>query len=188
MRTQTAVVGLSLCAALAAGAFGCGGSDKHAAQNPQNTDIWVAIGGDSGAPAAVSKVVDDAVTGLLGDPKEAPYFAVVGTAGHDSVDRLKACLRLQFSALLGGPYSYPGNVTADGITQTCHDMAAAHSVTGIPGCVFDQFITDAAAVLKADGLTDAQIARVAPALIGLKSSVVSTSPKYLGPNTAQNCQ
>jgi hypothetical protein len=185
MKRTVMTIALTLCAAIAA----CGGSDATPTkQFPQNADIWTALGGDTGAPAAVSKVVDDAVSGLLADPKEAPYFSGVGTAGHDSVDRLKACLRLQFSAVLGGPFSYPGNVTADGKTQTCDDMVAAHSDLGIPGCVFDQFITDAAAVLKADGLSDAYIARVAPTLTGLKSSVVSASPKYLGPNTASNCQ
>ena len=167
----------------------CGGSDTVAVkQFPQNADMWTALGGDTGAPAAVSKVVDDADSGLLGDPKEAPYFSNVGKAGHDSVDRLKACLRLQFSAVLGGPFSYPGNVTADGKTTTCSDMAAAHADTGIPGCVFDQFITDAAAVLKADGVSDAFISRIAPTLVGLKSSVVSANPQYLGPNTSANCK
>jgi hypothetical protein len=177
---------LTLSSAIAA----CGGSDTAGPtrQFAQNADIWQALGGDASAPAAVSKVVDDAVSGLLADPKEAPYFANIGKAGHDSVGRLKACLRLQFSALLGGPFSYPGTVTADGTTQTCDDMVAAHSDVGIPGCVFDQFITDAAAVLKADGVPDAYISRVAPTLVGLKASVVSSSPQYLGPNTASNCQ
>jgi len=177
---------LLLCSVLAA----CGGSDYNndSRQFPQNADIWTRLGGDAQAPAAVSKVVDDAVTGLLADPKEAPYFANVGMAGHDSVDRLKACLRLQFSAVLGGPYSYPGPVMADGATVTCDDMVTAHSDIGIPGCVFDQFITDAAAVLKVDGVSDEDIARVAPTLVGLKSDIVSSTPVYLGPNTAENCQ
>ena len=174
------------CSTLAA----CGGGDSPASsrQYAQNADIWAALGGDATAPAAVSKVVDDAVSGLLADPKEAPYFSNVGMPGHDSVDRLKACLRLQFSAVLGGPYSYPGPVMADGTTETCEDMATAHSDVGIPGCVFDQFITDAAAVLKSDGVPDAYITRVAPTLVGLKSDIVSPTPQYLGPNTAATCQ
>ena len=148
----------------------------------------MALGGDTAAPAAVSKVVDDAVSGLLADPKEAPYFANIGKPGHDSRDRLKACLRLQFNAVLGGPYSYPGNVSADGTTQTCEDMKTAHSDIGIPGCVFDQFMTDLAAVMKGDGVPDAYINRVAPTLVGLKPDIVSSKPVYLGPNTSANCQ
>jgi hypothetical protein len=175
-----------LCAVLSA--CGGGNDDKPMAQFPQNNDIWLALGGDAKAPAAVGKVVDDAVAGLLADPKEAPYFAVVGKPGHDSPDRLKACLRLQFNAVLGGPYSYPGPVTADGTTQTCEDMVTAHKDLGIPGCVFDQFIVDLAAVLKQDGVPDAYINRVAPTLVGLKGSIVSGAPVYLGPNTAANCQ
>lgn len=184
MKRALFVSAASLCAILSA----CGGSDDGPMpQYPQNADIWSALGGDAKAPAAVSKVVDDAVTGLLADPQEAPYFAVVGKPGHDSVDRLKACLRLQFNAVLGGPYSYPGQVQADGTTQTCDDMVTAHADLGIPGCVFDQFMTDLAAVMKQDGVPDADIGRVAPTLVGLKPSIVSKTPQYLGPNTAANC-
>lgn len=170
----------------------CGGSSNQApaatVQYPQNQDIWQALGGDANAPAAVSKVVNDAVAGLLADPKEAPYFANLGKPGHDTANRLVACLNLQFDAVLGGPYSYPGNVTADGSTQMCQDMSTAHNDVGVPGCVFDEFITDLAAVLQADGLSSAYINRVAPTLVGLKTQVVSSAPLYLGPNTAANCQ
>jgi hypothetical protein len=180
---------LAAVAAASAMLAACGGGgDGPARQYPQNADMWQGLGGDAGAPAAVGKVVDDAVAGLLADPKEAPYFAVVGQPGHDSVQRLKACLNLQFGALFGGPYTYPGPVTADGKTVTCDDMVAAHADLGIPGCVFDQFITDAAAVMKQDGVPDAYISRVAPVLVGTKGDIVSKTPQYLGPNTAQNCQ
>ncbi len=179
---------LAVVAAASALVAACGGGGADDRQFPQNADMWQGRGGDAGAPVAVAKVVDDAVAGLLADPKEAPYFAVVGQPGHDSVGRLKACLNLQFKALFGGPYSYPGKVTADGTTQTCEDMVTAHADMGVPGCVFDQFITDAAAVLKADGVPDAYVARVAPVLVGTKGDIVSKSPRYLGPNTAQNCQ
>jgi hypothetical protein len=185
MKRALIVSAVSLCACLA----GCGGSDDNnpTAQFPANADIWQALGGDAKAPAAVAKVVDDAATGLLGDPKEAPYFAVLGKPGHDSPDRLKACLRLQFSAVLGGPFTYPGKVSADGGTVMCEDMQTSHADLGIPGCVFDQFITDLAAVMKQDGVPDAYISRVAPTLVGLKPSIVSKTPQYLGPNTAANC-
>lgn len=186
MKRALIVTAASLCALLSA----CGGSDddRPASQFAQNKDIWDALGGDAKAPAAVSKVVDDAVANLLADPKEVPYFAVVGKPGHASPDRLKACLRLQFNAVLGGPYSYPGQVTADNATQTCNDMVTAHKDLGIPGCVFDQFIVDVAAAMKQNGVPDAYINRVAPTLVGLKGDIVSKAPVYLGPNTAANCQ
>lgn len=173
------------CALLSA--CGGGGGTPVPRQFPANIDMWMGLGGDTNAPVAVSKVVDDAVAGLLADPKEAPYFAVVGQPGHDSVARLKACLNLQFKALFGGPFVYPGPVAADGGQVMCDDMVAAHADLGIPSCVFDEFITDAAAVLKADGVPDPYIARVAPVLVGLKGSIVSKTPQFLGPNTAQNC-
>jgi hypothetical protein len=125
-----------------------------------------------GAPT-VSKVVDDAVTGLLADCEEAPYFASVGTANHDSVARLKSCLRLQFTALMGGPATYPGtNDQGD----ACVSMAAIHTGLAIPGTVFDKFVMDLGAVLKADGVSDADIATIAGAVGGLKTDIVAATP------------
>ena len=132
-------------------------------------------------------MVDDAAAGLIADPQEAPYFAVVGTAGHDTPDRLKACLRLQFNGIFGGPYTYPGTTTADGGTITCESMTAIHQNLAIPSCVFDEFVTDLAAVLKQDGVPDTNITRVAPSLTGPKPNLVSETPVYLGPNTPANC-
>lgn len=122
-----------------------------------------------GAPT-IAKVVDDAVAGLLADPVTAPFFAGVGQPGNDSPQRLKSCLRLQFTAVFGGPATYPGrNDRGD----TCVDMTAAHRNLGITGPVFDRFVTDLAAALKADGVSDADIAAVAPVLTGLKSQIVT---------------
>ena len=101
---------------------------------------------------------------------EAPFFAALGQPGSVTPDRLKSCLRLQFTAVLGGPATYPGrNDQGD----TCRDMTSAHATLAITGPVFDRFITDLAAVLKADGVSDADIATVAPVLTGLKSSIVT---------------
>lgn len=128
---------------------------------------------------AIPKVVDDAVAGVLADCEIAPYFAVVGSPGHDSVARLKSCLRLQFTALFGGPATYPG-VNDQG--DTCADMTSIHAGLGIPGPVFDKFIMDFGAVLKADGVADADIGTIATAVIGLKSQIVSPTPV-----TASSC-
>lgn len=123
--------------------------------------------------AAIPKVVDDAVAGLTADCELAPYFAVVGTTGHDSVARLKSCLRLQFTALFGGPATYPG-VNDEG--DTCVSMTAIHTGLDIPADKFDRFVTDFGAVLKADGVADADIATIAGAVMGLQSQVVSSTP------------
>jgi truncated hemoglobin YjbI len=149
---------------LAVAAAGC--SDDDAPTTPSTPTLFEKYGG---APT-IAKVVDDAVVGLLADPVVAPFFAGVGQPGGSSVDRLKSCLRLQFTAVFGGPATYPGrNDRGD----MCVDMVAAHRNLGITGPVFDRFITDLAGVLKADGVSDADIATVAPVLVGLKSQIVT---------------
>jgi truncated hemoglobin YjbI len=122
-----------------------------------------------GAPT-IAKVVDDAVVGLVADPSWRRSSRGLGQPGNSSPERLKSCLRLQFTAVFGGPATYPGrNDRGD----MCVDMIAAHRNLGITGPVFDRFITDLAGVLKADGVSDADIATVAPVLTGLKSQVVT---------------
>ena len=123
--------------------------------------------------AAIPKVVDDAVAGVLADCEIAPYFAVIGQPGHVSEGRLKSCLRLQFTALFGGPATYPGtNDQGD----TCADMASIHAGLGIPAAVFDKFVMDFGGVLAADGVAAADIATIAAAVTGMKSQVVSPTP------------
>lgn len=158
----------------------CSSSDNNNATGTGGTAGGAAGGAGGGQAtlyekygAAIPKVVDDAVTGLLADCEIAPYFAVVGTSGHDSVARLKSCLRLQFTALFGGPATYPG-VNDEG--DTCVDMAAIHAGLGIPGAVFDKFVMDFGGVLKADGVADADIATIAAAVTGLKTQIVSSTP------------
>jgi len=141
---------------------GCGDDDPMSASQT----LFEKYGG---APT-VAKVVDDAVTGLLADPVTAPFFAGIGQPGNDSPDKLKSCLRLQFTAVLGGPATYPGRNDRG---EMCADMTTAHRNLGITGPVFDRFITDLAGVLKADGVSDADIATVAPVLTGLKSQIVT---------------
>ena len=167
--------------ALAAGAAigGCGSAGDNAATGSGGTGGG-ATGGATEQPslyqkygAAIPKVVDDAVAGVLADCEIAPYFAVVGTSGHDSVARLKSCLRLQFTALFGGPATYPG-VNDEG--DTCADMATIHAGLGIPPAVFDKFVMDFGGVLKADGVADADIATIATAVTGIKSQIASSTP------------
>lgn len=148
-----------------AGTGGSGGSGTGGAAG--EGALYVKYG------AAIPQVVDDAVAGLTADCELAPYFAVVGTAGHDSVARLKSCLRLQFTALFGGPATYPG-VNDEG--DTCVSMTAIHTGLEIPADKFDRFVTDFGAVLKADGVADADITTIATAVTGLQSQVVSSAP------------
>lgn len=193
---------------LSANLLACGGGGTPTpipvVQFPQNANIWTALGGDAKAPAAVESVVGHAVSGLLADPIEAPYFAAVtgntskSSKLHDTPSRLVACLNLQFKTLLGGPFSYPGPVTTtdtDTQPEMCQDMVTAHQDVGVPGCVFDQFMTDLVGVLNQDlataGFTATQIngvlAQVGPTLTGMRSSIVSSSPNYLAPTVSTSC-
>jgi hypothetical protein len=207
MRTQTlfTIASVTLLAASLV-ACGGGGSSTHTpvVQFPQNANIWAALGGDAKAPAAVESVVGHVVSGLLADPIEAPYFAAVtgntsnSSKLHDTPSRLVACLNLQFKALLGGPFSYPGPVTTtdtDAQPEMCQDMVTAHQDVGVPGCVFDQFMTDLVGVLNQDlttaGFTASQIngvlTQVGPTLTGMRTSIVSSSPNYLAPTVSTSC-
>ncbi|HVZ72827.1 MAG TPA: group 1 truncated hemoglobin [Polyangia bacterium] len=150
-----------------AGAGGSGGSTGTGGAGGTTATLYTKYG------AAIPKVVDDAVAGLTSDCQIAPYFAVVGTTGHDSVARLKSCLRLQFTALFGGPATYPG---VNDLGDTCESMAAIHAGLGIPGDAFDRFVMDFGGVLKADGVADADITTIANAVTGLKTQVVSSAP------------
>lgn len=154
-------VGILLAAAALVALTACGGGNDLSppvVQHPENQAIWSALGGDSAAPAAVAGVVNAAVTGLLADPVEAPYFAAVtgntskSSAAHDTSARLEACLTLQFESLLGGPYTYPGPVKVagdvDAQPEMCQDMTTAHNDVGVPGCVFDQFMVDLVATFQ----------------------------------------
>ena len=141
-------------------------SSEKAPTAPSTQSLYTKYGG---APT-IQRVVDDAVTGVLADPVEAPFFAVIGQPGHDSANRLKSCLRLQFTAVFGGPATFPG--TNDQGDQ-CKDMVTSHAGLAITGPVFDRFITDLTGVLAADGVSQADIATIAPTLVGLKSQIVT---------------
>jgi hypothetical protein len=147
----------------ASGALGGAGGGNDAGFGP----LYVKYG------SAIPKVVDDAVDGVLADCVEAPYFAVVGTSGHDSVARIKSCLRLQFTAVMGGPATYPG-VNDEG--DTCVDMQTIHNGLGIPGDVFDKFVMDLGGVLLADGVSQEDVGTIAAAVAPLKGAVVSPAP------------
>ncbi len=172
------------------GFFACGNDDKQ--QQPgQVGSLYDKYGGAS----TIRKVVDDAVTGVIADCTQNPFFTqnVInfddvsrdgnghGSNGHDTVDRLKSCLDSQFTAAFGGPSPYNGTKTVSGIpsrsipgqTYDCEDMTATHADIGVNPEVFDQFITDVGSVMKKDGVSDADIGTVAGLLVGFKPQIVA---------------
>ena len=93
MRVLPCGTGLVSAVVMAAALTGCG--DGQPAGSSQMT-LFDKYGG---APT-VRKLVDDAVVGLLADPVTAPFFAGLGQPGNATPERLKGCLRLQFTAVL----------------------------------------------------------------------------------------
>lgn len=164
----TRLMTVALCGVISAVAVGCSNDSPTMPSTMPSTSqsLYVKYGG---APT-VSKLVNDAVTALLADPVEAPFFAVIGQPGRASAARLTSCLRLQFTAVLGGPATYPGRNDQGDV---CVDMATAHADLAITGPVFDRFITDLVGVLKTNGVSDADIASIAPTLTGLKPTIVT---------------
>jgi len=148
---------------------GTGGSGGAGGAGGSSGSLYAKYGG---APA-VAKIVSDAVTGVLADCELSPYFAIVGKDGGDSAARLESCLRLQFTALMGGPATYPG-VNDEG--DTCVDMMTIHKDLGIPVSAFDKFITDLGAVLAANNVQPADITTIAGALSGMQTQIVSVNP------------
>ena len=159
-------IGIGLAIAVSVIGVGCDHSNMTPTMPTPTTSLFTRYGG---APT-IAKVVNDAVTGVLADPVEAPFFAALGQPGHDTPERLKSCLRLQFTAVFGGPATYPG---VDDLGDQCRDMTAAHATVGVTGPVFDRFITDLTGVLTADGVSQTDIATLAPTLAGLKSPIVT---------------
>lgn len=183
---------------IALGAFvitSCGSSNGSQSGSPgqrQAQSLYDKYGGQ----ATVRKIVDEAVTGVIADCTQNPFFTqdVInfdnvqvdgnghGANGHDTADRFKSCLDAQFTAALGGPSPYTGATTVSGIpsrsipgqTYDCEDMATAHSRNiGVNPAVFDQFITDVGVVLKRNGVSDADINTIAKSLMGLKPQIVA---------------
>jgi len=146
----------------AASLVACGGDDNPMSANQTLFEKY------GGAPT-IRTVVDNAVTALVSDPVTAPFFAgTLATPGRP--DRLKSCLRLQFTAVFGGPATYPGrNDQGD----MCADMVTAHRGLNISGTVFDRFIMDVAMVLRAAGVSEPDVNAVAPTLVGLRPQIVS---------------
>ena len=159
-RIQSVVLAVVALASLAACGGGSSSTPVAVVQHPENAPLWAALGGDAAAPAAVKSIVGKAVTAVLNDPVEAPYFVPVtsntsnSSAAHDTPARFEACLTQQFDSILGGPYSFPAAVTVstdtDAQPEMCQDMTTAHNDVGVPGCVFDQFMVDLVGSLQAN--------------------------------------
>ena len=115
--------------------------------------------------AAIPQVVDDAVAGLTADCELAPYFAVVG----NDRSRLGGSSQELLAAPVHGALRRPGDLSGRERRRghlRLHDRHP-HGLE-IPADKFDRFVTDFGAVLKADGVADADITTIATAVMGLQ--------------------
>lgn len=125
-----------------------------------------------GGLQTVQKVVDDAVANLVAEPTLANVFAVIGQANHRSGIMLKSLLDSQFTALLGGPAIYPSKSFTRGVCVDGRSMKDAHRGLKITTAQQQKFISILAQTLKEDGVTDEDIAKVAPALNAMTRDIV----------------
>jgi hypothetical protein len=189
-------------AALALGAvalhIGCNDNSSSSSSNstpppaqPGTTSLFDKYGGQP----TIRKIVDDLTAALIIDCTQNPYFTQDainfdnvdvdgqghGSNGFDTLDRLKSCFDAQFTAIFGGPSQYTGAAAVSVPSRTipnqnyeCQDMQSIHAGLGIPADVFDQFMTDAGAVLRKDGISNADVNTIAQALVGFKPQIVTT--------------
>lgn len=131
------------------------------------TTLYERLGGHAGINAAVTAIV----AAELADEDVAPFFATVGTEGHPTAAQLTACFVNLVGNAVGGPEAYPG-VPADNEGFQCRSMSEAHEGLGITSSVFDKFVGIAAAKLGELGVSNADIASIAPALLATKGDIV----------------
>lgn len=138
--------------------------------------LYTRLGGKAGIKGAVDLIVAEEVK----DPEIASYFfAQVATpvpAGHPTVAQISACLVNQLGNAAGGPEAYPG-VPADNEGFQCRSMTASHANLGIPGGVFDKFVTIAAGVLTKAGVASADVATIGGVLNGTRSAIVTDTTR-----------
>jgi hypothetical protein len=138
------------------------------------TKLYDRLGKKAGITAAVDAIVAEETK----DAAIAATFAdnLTPKAGHPSVAQIKACLVNQLAAASGGTERYPG-VPADSLGWQCRDMQSAHLGISISATLFDKFVTIAGGVLKAKGVSDADVAAVAGVLNSTKSDVVDPAAR-----------
>lgn len=124
--------------------------------------------------AGVQAVVDNVATNALNDEQLQPFFGVLGSPNHNTGASLKATLDLQLSSLLGAGWLYPGRTFTRGVSVVGRDMATSHRGLNIPDAIFTRFLNVAVVpALQQAGVSDADIAKAAPALEAMRRSIVT---------------
>jgi hemoglobin len=125
-----------------------------------------------GGPAAIAAAINQHVVPTIADDcRIGAFFAPLTTRALVHVDE---CLAIQAQELFECPgVSYEGS--SDSFGDECRDMATAHNGLGISDGDFDALLEDVTAGLQAAGVSDDDIAVVAPTLGGLRDPIVEVS-------------
>ncbi len=134
-----------------------------------------------GGTAAIGMVVDKNVVGTVaGDCRINSFFLALPAAELKHVDE---CLQIQVEELFGCPgVKYAGS-KAPSDMNPCRDMKSIHAGMKVSQGDFDALIDDAAKGLKAAGVSDADIAAAAPALVGMAPDIVADSTNKMPTKT-----
>ena len=122
-----------------------------------------------GGYKTVEVVVGDLFGALLADCRISRFFTVLTAErqGH-----LHDCLVKQVAVVLGCPGI---KYDVDNAGQDCRDMVTSHKGLSIRAADFDALLQDLVTVMLKDGVTQADIDRVAPRLLTLRDDIVTNS-------------
>ena len=134
-------------------------------------------GADAGPPlctkyggySTVEKIITDLFASLLADCRISAFFTGLAPErqGH-----LYDCLVKQVAVVLGCP-GIEYDVDNQGVE--CRDMRTSHQGLAIRGEDFDALVGDLVSVLANLGVSDDDVAAVAPAVLGLRDDIVTNS-------------
>ncbi len=123
-----------------------------------------------GGAANVAQVVSQNVIldSIAADCRISAFFTMLS---ESAFHRVNDCLTIQVQELFGcDGIHYEGAKSRDGLV--CRSMLDAHAGVGISDGDFDALIEDVVKGLQSAGVEQADIDAAAPALLGLRSSIV----------------
>jgi hypothetical protein len=149
-------------------------NDGGASAETGATTLYQRLGGHAGIRGAVDAIV----AAELQNQDIASYFFFQTGApgnGHPTADQVEECFTDLVGTAAGGPESYPTTVSTDAGSFTCRSMTAIHAPLLISGGTFDTFVMIAGATLVSAGVSSADVATLASALVATKPQIVTGS-------------
>ena len=122
-----------------------------------------------GGYGTVEVVVRDLVEALVADCRVGRFFTSLDTTRQL---HLYDCLVKQVAVVMRCPGI---RYDVDNAGAECRDMKSSHKGLSIRGSDFDALIEDLVAVLRKDGVAQADIDSIAPSILGLRDDIVTNS-------------